>query len=164
VKLQLTVRSYTPEMRDYLLAAIARIAKGEAIATGVPEDRMPLVTQSGDDYTPAALNTEPLTTRIVARFREHFGDARVRAVPPTMAGEDFARYRIADPAHVQSLLFWVGGVPQAQWDAAGGDAQKLPSLHSSLWAPDPEPTIAAAVEAMTTAALDLLRTDINRTN
>lgn len=164
VKLQLTVRSYTPEMREYLFDAIARIARGEAIAAGVPEDRMPLVTHSEGDYTPAAFNTEPLTSRIIADFRGRFGDARVRAVPPTMAGEDFARYRLADPDHIQSLLFWVGGVPQAKWDAAGGDANRLPSLHSALWAPDPEPTIAAAVEAMSSAVLELLRTDIKRTN
>ncbi|HMO75520.1 MAG TPA: amidohydrolase, partial [Sphingopyxis sp.] len=38
-RLQLTVRSYTDEVRDHLLSGIARIAKGEAIAAGIPEDR-----------------------------------------------------------------------------------------------------------------------------
>ncbi len=156
VRLQLTVRSYSPEMRTKLLDAIARIAKGEAIAAGMPEDRMPVVTVAREDNTPAAFNTDPLTGRIVAVFRKRFGAERIRQVPPTMAGEDFARYRLADPEHLQSLIFWVGGVPKAKWDAVAADTSKLPSLHSALWAPDPEPTIGMAVEAMTAAALDLL--------
>ena len=67
------------------------------------------------------------------------------------------RFRTGDSQEIQSLLFWVGGVPQDKWDAAGGDSAKLPSLHSPFWAPDPEPTILTATEAMTTAALELLK-------
>jgi hippurate hydrolase len=83
------------------------------------------------------------------------GKERVRQVRAQMGGEDFSRYRLADEK-IQSLLFWVGGVPQAKWDAAGGDIAKLPSIHSPFWAPDPEPTIATAAEAMATAALTVL--------
>jgi len=43
-KLALTVRSYKPEVRKLLLDGIARIARGEAIAAGVPDDRMPVVS------------------------------------------------------------------------------------------------------------------------
>ena len=35
-KLQLTVRTYKPEVRKLLLDGIARIARGEAIAAGMP--------------------------------------------------------------------------------------------------------------------------------
>ena len=74
---------------------------------------------------------------------------------PVMAGEDFGRFRIAEPG-LESLIFWVGGVPQARWDAANGDIARLPSLHSPFWAPDAEPVIATATEAMTVAALGVL--------
>jgi amidohydrolase len=154
VKLQLTVRSYTPEMRKTLLDGIARIVKGEAIAAGVPADRMPIVTLH-DNYVPATFNTEPLTGRLAGAFVKRFGPSRVLKTQRQMGGEDFGRYRLADPS-LQSLLFRVGGVPQAKWAAAKGDVTKLPSLHSPFWAPDPELTIAAAVEAMTTAALTVL--------
>lgn len=156
VKLQLTVRSYAPETRKRLLDAIERIARGEAIAAGVPEDRMPVVTYSKDEFTPATFNSEPLTGTVIARFRERFGADRVRQVQPSMGGEDFSRFRLADPDGVQSLIFWVGGVGKEKWDAVGGDITKLPSIHSPHWAPDPEPTISTAVEAMTTAALAVL--------
>ena len=154
-RLQLTVRSYTPEIRRQLLDGISRIARGEAIAAGIPDDRMPQVTFREAEFTPATVNTEALTTSTAARFREHFGEARVRQVPPVMGGEDFSRYHLADPA-IESLIFWVGGVPQARWDAANGDPARLPSLHSPFWAPEADTVIATATEAMTVAALGVL--------
>ena len=43
VKLQLTVRSYTDETRTRLLEGIKRIARGQAIAMGLPDDKLPEV-------------------------------------------------------------------------------------------------------------------------
>ena len=73
-----------------------------------------------------------------------------------MGGEDFSRFARADKS-VKSLIFWVGGVPQAQWDKAQAGEAKLPSLHSPFWAPDADAVIATATEAMTAAALDVLK-------
>jgi len=151
-RMLLTVRSYTPEIRQQLLDGIRRVARGEAIAAGMPDDRMPEVSLREADFTPATLNTDALTQSTTALFREHFGEDRVRQVPPVMAGEDFSRYHLADP-QVESLIFWVGGVPEDRWAAANGDVARLPSLHSPFWAPDPEPTIATATEAMVVAAM-----------
>jgi amidohydrolase len=154
VKLQLTVRSHTVEVRKILLDGIARIAKGEAIAAGMPEDRMPVVTVL-NERTPAVVNTQPLTGRLAGAFATRFGAGRVVKLKPQMGGEDFSYYSLADK-NIQSLMFGVGAVPQTKWDAAKGDMTKLPSLHSPIWAPDPEITISIAVEAMTTAALTVL--------
>jgi len=156
-RLLITVRSYTPEVRQMLLAGIGRIARGEAIAAGVPEERMPVVTVREPESTPATVNTDPLTERMSGRFRAWFGEDRVKQIRPVMAGEDFGRYRLAHDG-LQSLIFWVGGVPRAQYDAAvaAKDMSKLPSLHSPFWAPDPEAVIGTATEAMTLAALDVL--------
>lgn len=153
-RLQITVRSYTPEVRRKLLDGIARIARGEAIAAGMPEDRLPVTTVQ-ENFTPATRNTQPLTGTLTGVFAQRFGADRVKLIRAQMGGEDFSRYSLADPA-IQSLLFWVGGVPQAKWDAAGGDTTKLPSIHSAQWAPDADTTIATATEAMTTAALTVL--------
>lgn len=153
-RLQLTVRSYDPATRKILLDGIARIARGEAIAAGMPEDRMPVVKVK-EPATPATLNTQPFTDTVAKAFTARFGAERVRAIPPTMGGEDFSQYHLADTS-IQSMIFWVGGVSSAQWEAARGDVSRLPSLHSPFWAPDPEPTIAAGVEAMVTAALTVV--------
>ena len=154
-KLQITVRSYTPEVRKALLDGIARVARGEAIAAGMPDDRMPVVTVE-DRSTPSTMNTDAITARVARLFTTQFGAERVKTVPPSMVGEDFGRYRLTGPK-MESLIFWVGGVPQAKWDAAGGDTAKLPSLHSPFWAPDAEKVIGTGVEAMTVAALEVLK-------
>ena len=155
-KLQITVRSYKPEVRRLLLDGIKRIARGEAIAAGMPEDRMPVVTVREAEFTPSTLNTDAITQRMLSLFQGHFGAERATTTPPAMVGEDFSRFYLADKS-IQSLLFWVGGTPREKWDAAGGDAQKLPSLHSPYWAPNAEAVISTATEAMTVAALDILK-------
>ena len=154
-RLQLTVRSFTPEIRRQLLDGIQRIVRGEAIAAGIPEDRMPVVTIRENEFTPATVNTEALTASSAALFRQHFGAERVQQTPPVMGGEDFSRYHLADPA-IESLIFWVGGVPRARWDEVGGDTARLPSLHSPFWAPEADTVIATATEAMTVAAMGVL--------
>jgi len=155
-KLQLTVRTYKPEVRKLLLDGIARIARGEAIAAGLPDDRMPTVTIRDTQHTPATFNSEKLANRATELFKAQFGADRTTVLPPHMVGEDVGRYWLDDPA-VQGTLFWVGGVPKAKWDAAGGDTTKLPSLHSPFWAPDADIVIATATEAMTVVSLDILK-------
>lgn len=155
-KLLITVRSYTPEVRKQLLDGIKRIARGEGIAAGLPDDKLPEVLVHEEMFTPSTFNTEPLSDHALELFTAKFGKDRVMKTPPVMGGEDFSEYWLADK-NMQSLIFWVGGVPKAKWDAAGGNPQKLPSLHSPFWAPDAEAVISTATEAMTTLALDQLR-------
>lgn len=155
-KLQLTVRSYTPEVRKLLLDGIRRIARGEAIAAGMPEDKMPVVTVREEMFTPSTFNTDKITVQTFNLFTGHFGPQRVMKTPAVMGGEDFSRFWLADKS-IESLIFWVGGTPKPVWDAAGGNQAKLPSLHSPYWAPDAEAVISTATEAMTLAALDVLK-------
>jgi amidohydrolase len=156
VNLLITVRSYEDKTRKLLLDGIARIARGEAIASGIPEDRMPVMTVKAVN-TPATFNTDPLTGRMKQLFTQRFGAGRVQEVPAAMVGEDFSRYYLADTDGIQSMLFWVGGVPREKWDAAGASGTTLPSLHSPNWAPDADAVIATAAEGMTAAALDVLK-------
>ena len=155
-QLLLTVRSYKDETRKLLLDGIKRIVRGEAIAAGMPDDRMPVVTVREAEYTPATFNTDKFTTSTAQLLTQRFGAERVKATPPVMGGEDFSRFWLADKS-IESLIFWVGGVPKPVWDKAAGDPAKLPSLHSPFWAPDPEPTIGTATEAMVTAAMGVLK-------
>lgn len=154
-RLMLTVRSYSPERRQALLDGIARIAKGEAIAAGMPEDRMPVMTVK-DEFTPSTFNTQPLSGQMLALFGERFGKDRAIETPAVMGGEDFSRFYLADKS-IQSLIFWVGGTPRAKWDAVGGDTTKLPSIHSPFWAPEADTVISTATEAMTAGALEVLK-------
>lgn len=154
-RLLITVRSYSDETRQALLAGVERIARGEAIAAGVPDDRMPIMTVE-QDYTPATFNTPQFSDHIAGVLAEHFGAERVRQVPSVMGGEDFGQYYRADNS-IQSLIFWVGGVDPEKVDQAQRGEIKLPSLHSPLWAPDPVAVIGTASKALVVAALDVLR-------
>lgn len=157
VTMLLTVRSYSDETRKLLLDGIRRIAKGEAEAAGMPPEKMPEVTVADNEFTPATYNTPALTARMAALFKARFGDTRVIATPPVMGGEDFSEFYRADKANVESLIFWVGGVPQAEYDASIKSGKGLPSLHSPFWAPDADKVISTATEAMTAAAMDLMK-------
>lgn len=154
-KLQLTVRSYTDETRKLLLDGIARIARGEAIAAGLPDDLMPVVTVE-EPYTPSTYNDPELTESVVAGFRARFGEERVMQVPSVMGGEDFGQFHRAAPDDVDSFIFWVGGVPMDEWEAAQKGEATLPSLHSAYWAPDAEKVIATAAEALAASAMQLM--------
>ena len=154
-KLQLTVRSYTDEARKLLLDGIARIARGEAIAAGIAEDQLPVVTVA-DPYTPSTFNDPEFTETVMKGFRTRFGQERVMQVPSVMGGEDFSQYRRADPDGVESLIFWIGGVPEDEWQAAQNGEATLPSLHSPFWAPDAEKVIETGAEALAAAAIDLM--------
>lgn len=153
-RLQITVRSYTDEARKQLLDGIARIAKGEALAAGMPEDKLPKVTVS-DPYTPATYNNPEFTDQVMAGLKTRF-EGRVYEAPSVMGGEDFSQFRRADPDNVQSLIFWVGGVRPGEWAKSERGEIELPSLHSPFWAPDAPVVIATATEALTATTLDLM--------
>ncbi|MDG2003353.1 MAG: amidohydrolase [Novosphingobium sp.] len=154
-KLELTVRSYSDETRKQLLDGIRRIAEGEALAAGVPKDRMPEVSVK-QPYTRSTFNSPELTQAFVAEMKAKLGEGRVLVTPSAMAGEDFGEFRRADEENIQSLIFWVGGTPAARLEAAGAGGPPIPSLHSPFWAPEADKVIATAAEALTQTALRLM--------
>ncbi|MEP2600409.1 MAG: peptidase dimerization domain-containing protein, partial [Paraglaciecola sp.] len=154
-KLLLTIRSYSDETRQALLDGIARIAKGEAIAAGIPEDLMPVVKLK-DEYTPATYNTAELSEDLLALFAKQFGQDRVIKSPPVMGGEDFGRFYRADKS-IQSVIFWVGGVPHDSWEKSQKGEISLPSLHSPFWAPEAKTVINTASQALTNAAINIMQ-------
>ncbi|MBL9187667.1 MAG: amidohydrolase [Opitutaceae bacterium] len=155
VKLQLTLRSYTDAVREHTLAAIKRICRGEAIAAGLPDELHPIVTQVGTQFTPATRNDVALTRRVHAAIAGALGTERVRPVDPVMAGEDFSEFgRTAEKVPI--CLFWLGAVDPVKFADHERTGMPLPSLHSSKFAPLPEPAIRTGIAAMSAAALDLL--------
>jgi hippurate hydrolase len=156
VKMQLTVRTYKPEVRERVLAAIERTAKGIAAAGGIPPERAPIITVSKDQFCPATYNNPELTKRLVAVWKKSLGDENVEIVDPTMGGEDFSEYSLPDYS-IPAVNFHFGAVDPAKIAKYKQDGKELPTLHSSKFAPVPEPTIRTAIIGMTTAVLDLLK-------
>ena len=157
VKMQLTVRTYKSEVRERVLAAIAEIAKGCAIAAGVPNDKMPEVNVLRDEFTPATYNNPALTKRLVGVWKNSLGADNVEMVDPTMGGEDFSEYSLPDHS-IPAVDVHIGAVaPEKIAESKKPGAAPLPSLHSSKFAPVPEPTIRTGIICMTSAVLDLMK-------
>ena len=154
VVLQLTVRSYAEDVRRQVLDAIKRIARGQAIAAGIPEDRLPEV-KVYDDSTPSLYNDPALTERLVAGLKGWLGATNVIQKPPTMGGEDFSEYGRVEP-RIPICMFDVGGVSPEALSESKRTGKALPSLHSPYWAPVPEPSIKTGVTTLTASVLELM--------
>ena len=153
VKLQLTLRSYTDEVRNKTISEIKRIVRGTAISAGLPEELFPVV-EIKDEYTPAVFNHPELVEKLRISFEKSLGKDNAVKVSPVMGGEDFGMYGRVEPI-IPTALFWLGAVNKNVYQKAIRDDIVLPSLHSDLFLPDAEPTIETGVKAMTGAALDL---------
>jgi amidohydrolase len=149
VKLQLTVRAYKEEVRQRVLAAIERIAKAEAAAAGAPREPEVKVVESCH----ATYNDPKLTARIAATLRRTLGDGNVAEFPPEMASEDFSEYGLAG---VPAVTFNLGAADPAKLKEAQAAGNLLPSLHSSLFAPDRDPTLLTGIRAEVAVLFDLL--------
>ena len=155
VKLQLTLRSYSDGVRQHTIEAIRRICRGEAIAAGLPDDLMPVITLKEEEFTPSTYNDPALTRRVRGALAVWLGADQVLSIDPEMGGEDFSQFgRTLDK--VPLCLFRLGAVAPEKVAESKRTGVPLPSLHSSKFAPVPEPTIKTGITAMTAAAIDLL--------
>ena len=150
VDLQLTVRSYSDEVRKRLLEAIERNAVAEAQAAAAP--RRPEIRTS--EGTPATINDPALTRRVVEALKRSLGGDAVQEIAPIMGAEDFTYY---GREGVPAFLFMLGTVPPEKVMASrvpGG--APLPSTHSALYAPERGPSIRTGARAAITAVTALL--------
>ena len=155
VHLQLTVRSLNEEVRQQLLSAIKRVAKGTALTAGMPEDKLPTVTIDEEFAYPPTFNDQALAQRLKGVLAKNMGEDIL--LPPAnkgMGAEDFGFFT-ADP-YIPSVYFKVGGTPRADFDREKAGGPAVPSHHSPLFKISPEPSVKAGVEATVLALLDLM--------
>lgn len=153
VHLQLTLRSYTEEVRQNTLSSIRRICKGLAESAGLPPELHPEITLA-NEFTPALYNDPKLTQRLTTTARRWLGEERVQTLQPVMGGEDFSEFgRTADKIPI--CQFWLGVVSPEANAAAVRSAKPLPSLHSPFFQPQPEPTLRTGITALVATVLEL---------
>jgi len=136
-------------VRARLLRGIERVARAEALAADAPKPPDVVVS----DGTPVTVNDDALAARVGAALRTRLGVARVREAVPITAAEDFSRYA---EAGVPILMMWVGAINPTALETSKRDRSMLPGLHSSLFAPDAEPTIMTGVDALVAASREVL--------
>jgi hippurate hydrolase len=147
-KLQLTIRSYAPEVRERLHGSIKRKAEAVAKSFGAPE---PSVTFA--EGTPAVFNDEDLVTRVVPAFSDALSDDQIVPVDRVMGGEDFSFYGLAG---VPIFMFRLGTVPPEKIEAAKDGGDPLPTLHSAHYRPDLRPSLRTGLIASASAMMALM--------
>lgn len=147
-QLQLTVRSYTDQVRTKLLSAIERKAKAVAASAGAPEPEIKI-----SEGTPAMYNDDKLVERLLPVMRRVLPARDVVPSEPSMGGEDFSQYGLAG---VPIFMFRLGSVDAQRFEGYKRVGQEPPSLHSPVYYPDAEPTLSTGVLVMSEMVLDLL--------
>lgn len=153
-RLQLTLRSHSPEVRQQLQDAVRRKALAAAASAGAPEPEVRI-----SEGTPAMFNDPELTARVARAIGREIGDKQASIGEPAMGGEDFGRYGLAG---VPICMFRLGVVNQQRLDEYAKQNIPPPSLHSPLFYPDAEASLQTGVTAMVASALDLLAPDSER--
>lgn len=148
-KLQLTIRSYTPEVRKQLRDAITRKAKAVAQGSRAPEPEITF-----DEGTAAVVNDEGLTARVVGGFMDEFGRENIVPANRVMGAEDFGEFATGG---VPIFLFRLGTIEVKRLKEFRDSGTALPSLHSSRYYPDPEPTLRTGVRASAAALRELMK-------
>jgi len=155
VRLQLTLRSYKTETREKLIASVKRIVKAQAESANMPADKMPVVTVS-DERASSLYNYPALCTEVRNALEPVLGASNVRVREPVMGAEDFSEFGMTKEK-VPLCMFWLGTQAPEAVAEAKDKGITLPSLHSPLFKPVPEPTIETGVKAMTAAVLALMK-------
>lgn len=105
--------------------------------------------------TASARNDPELTERITGAIGRTIGKDNVVKAQPLMVSEDFGRLSLDH--QIPAFMFWLGTIEPAKVAASQKSGTPLPSLHSSLFGPLPEPTLRTGVKAMTAAVLELMK-------
>jgi metal-dependent amidase/aminoacylase/carboxypeptidase family protein len=136
-------------VRQHLLVAIERVVDGEAAAAGA--EKKPTVTRT--ETVNAVYNNPAVTQRVIGALEPVLGKGNVISGRPNMASDDFAEYAHAG---VPAVMLNLGAVNPAKFAAAQKSGETLPGPHSSLFAPDEEPSLKTGILVETTAVLELL--------
>ncbi len=147
-KLQITVRSFTPEVRQQLIDAIRRKANAQCASSGAGEPEIEV-----SDGTPALWNDPKLAERVLPAIGQAIGKDNVEEAEPSMGGEDFGAF---GRAGVPIVMMSVGAVTPERLEKYRKADGSEPSLHSPRFYPEIEPTITTGVTAFCAAALELL--------
>lgn len=148
VKLQLTIRTYSGEVRKQIAEAIRR--KASAVAAGAEAPEPDIEYSEG---TPSLYNDPDLTGRIEGVLKRTLGEGKVDRAEPMMGAEDFSRY---GRAGVPICMFRLGTIDAARLEAWDEADETPPSLHSAKYYPDAEAALRTGVASMVAIVEDLL--------
>jgi hippurate hydrolase len=148
-ELGLTVRTYKADVRKQVLAAIARITKAEALASGAPKE--PLIEEF--ESTDSVYNDPALAQRLRAPLEAALGKENVIATEPIAPSEDYSAFIRQG---VPSLYMSLGGADPQKYAESKNTGTMLPSNHSPYFAPDVDPALRTGIKAEVAVLRNLL--------
>ncbi|MFD2419045.1 amidohydrolase [Amycolatopsis pigmentata] len=140
-ELGINIRTFDDHTRNTVRAAVERIVRAEAAASGAPSE--PEFEWAAG--APVLVCDPEATETIVAAFTRQFGAQRLVAMPPINPSEDMGVFGTA--AGAPTVYWFFGGI-----DFTRRQFDHLPMNHSPEFAPDIEPTLSTGIEALVTAA------------
>jgi hippurate hydrolase len=155
VTMLLTIRTFNDQLKSNIIAELTRTAQGVALAAGVPENRAPIVNNHENEGVSVTYNDPKLTAELTPVFVQALGAENVLQPKPEMGSEDFGLLGLENH-QIPVFMLRVGAVAPEKFAESQRTGNPLPSLHSSLFAPLPEPTIRTGIIAMTSAIVDLM--------
>ncbi|MGW9631214.1 amidohydrolase [Agromyces sp. NPDC055520] len=151
--LGLSVRTFDETVRTKVLAAIERIARAEAAASGAPREP----EFDYEERFPVTVNEPAATERTAAALRGVLGEQRV-IDPGVISGSEDVGV-LATAAGVPLVYWFLGGSDPSLFGdalATGRMPDDIPSNHSPHFAPLIEPTLGVGVDALVAAAREWL--------
>jgi amidohydrolase len=150
VRLFLTVRTFSPEVRKRVLESIERIPKGIALVAGVPDDRAPVFEPLPGESVGSTFNDPALTERVATALGRELGADNVVHIDPAMVSEDFGRF--SDGGKIPTALLALGAADPAKLTAGTQSG-----LHSSKFAPfEPSLVLRTGVRGAVSMVMELL--------
>ena len=148
--LQLTLRSYDPDVRRVINAGVERTARAEAEMARAPA---PDIRHT---FTASPVVNDPaLAAATAARLTAALGGDAVTLVPEAAPGwtasEDYSEF--VNAGMTRSVYFSIGGYAQATLDGFKAAGKPVPVNHSPLFAPDHDGAIRRGIEVLTLAVL-----------
>ena len=154
VVFRVNIRYNSDPVRDRMLASIERMARGVALSAGVPDDLMPVIRRPGE-ATPPMENDPALTERVRSILIPVLGKENVLLIPQLTGSEDFSVFGSVTPP-VPICYLRLGAADPSELEESRRSGKDLPYLHSSRFAPPPDPTIKTGAIAMAGAVAGLL--------
>jgi hippurate hydrolase len=148
VKVRGTIRTYSPAVREKILAGVRRIANASAAMADAPAPDVDLIPGGV-----AIDNNDALVTRTEGVLKKAFGDANVSRMPAMTASEDFSQFVNQG---VPGMFFFTGVYDPQVVAAADKGGKPVAFNHSPYYAPVPEPSIKTAAQAMTLAVMNVM--------
>ena len=149
VRVRGTIRTYSPEVREKILAGVRRIANASAAMADAPAPEVQLIAGGV-----AIDNNDDLVKRTEGVWKKAFGDANVQRMPAMTASEDFSQFVNAG---VPGVFFFTGVYdPKAVAEADKPGGKPIAFNHSPYYAPVPEPSIKTAAQALTLAVINVM--------